>query len=664
MRKIFTFAVAALLAVAAYAQPDPNFYIFLSFGQSNMEGNARVEQMDTEGISPRYQMLSAVDMPKMGRKMGEWYPAVPPLCRENTGLTPVDYFGRALIENLPENVKVGVINVSVGGIDIKGFMKDSIASYSKNCPNWMVGMLAAYDNNPYQRLVDMARIAQKQGVIKGILFHQGETNTAQADWIYKVQSVFENLCSDLGLDKQTMPFLAGEVVNADRGGVCAGHNPFVAQLPTVIKNAKVISSAGCTNAPDHLHFDAAGYRKLGRRYAAAILPELGVKAPEGGFPDDVEEAIYAAREASYGTPAQYNVPMADFPKIDANGRATFRINAPTARKVEVDICGKKYPMQMSGNGDWTASVEGLPVGFHYYFLYVDGVRVTDPNVETFYGCGLEASGIEIPTPVEESVYYSYVSDFTAKGSLGVDKVEHGQVRECYYYSGIEQKERRCYVYTPASYEKNLKQKYPVLYLQHGMGENETGWHKQGHMANILDNLIAQGKCKEMIVVMDNGNCSYSFGAKKGESRDEFGASFTEILLTETMPWVEKTFRVKTGRDNTAMAGLSWGGKETFDITLTHLDRFAYIGAFSGAIFFMPGTKLEDLYGGAFKDVAKFNSQVKTLFVGYGTDENLGSAFLPSFDEAGVKYTRYISQGTGHEWLTWRRCLKEFLPLIF
>lgn len=164
--------------------------------------------------------------------------------------------------------------------------------------------------------------------------------------------------------------------------------------------------------------------------------------------------------------------------------------------------------------------------------------------------------------------------------------------------------------------------------------------------------------------MDNGNCSYSFGAKKGESRDEFGASFTQILLTETMPWVEKTFRVKTGRDNTAMAGLSWGGKETFDITLTNLDKFAYIGSFSGAIFFMPGTKLEDLYGGAFKDVNKFNSQVKTLFVGYGTDEGLGSAFLPAFDAAGVKYTRYISEGTGHEWLTWRRCLKEFLPLIF
>lgn len=663
MKKFFTI-LAALVAFTAYAQPDPNFYIFLSFGQSNMEGNARIEQMDTEGISPRYQMLSAVDMPKMGRKMGEWYPAVPPLCRENTGLTPVDYFGRALIENLPENVKVGVINVSVGGIDIKGFMEDSIANYCKTCPNWMVGMLAAYDNNPLQRLIEMGKIAQQKGVIKGILFHQGETNTAQEDWIYKVQGVFEKICKELNLDKNTMPFLAGEVVSADRGGQCAAHNPVIAKLPTVIKNCKVIPATGCTNAPDHLHFDAPGYRKLGRRYAAAILPELGVKAPEGGFPDDVEDKIYAAIEASYGTPAQYNVPCAEFPKVDANGRATFRINAPSARRVETDICGTKYPMTRNSNGDWTVSVDSLPVGFHYYFMWVDGVKVTDPNVETFYGCGLEASGIEIPTPAEEAAIYSYVSDFVAPSALGVKKVEHGQVRECYYYSGIEQKERRCYVYTPASYEKNVKQKYPVLYLQHGMGEDETGWHKQGHMANIMDNLIAQGKCKEMIVVMDNGNCSYSFGAKKGESMAEFGASFTEIMLKEEMPYIESTFRVKTGRENTAMAGLSWGGKETYDIALTHLDKFAYIGTFSGAIFFMPGQNLDDMYNGAFKDIDKFNKQVKTLFIGYGTDENLGSAMIPSFDKAGVKYTKYVSQGTGHEWLTWRRCLKEFLPLIF
>ena len=164
--------------------------------------------------------------------------------------------------------------------------------------------------------------------------------------------------------------------------------------------------------------------------------------------------------------------------------------------------------------------------------------------------------------------------------------------------------------------------------------------------------------------MDNGNCSYSFGAKKGESMADFGASFTEIMLTEEMPYIESTFRVKTGRENTAMAGLSWGGKETFDIALTHLDKFAYIGSFSGAIFVMPNQDIKDLYNGAFKDVNKFNKDVKTLFVGYGTDENLGSGFLPAFDKAGVKYTRYISQGTGHEWLTWRRCLKEFLPLIF
>lgn len=619
-----------------------------------MEGNARIEAYDTENISPRYQMMAAVDMPKMDRKMGEWYPACPPLCRENTGLTPVDYFGRALVENLPENVKVGVINVAVGGIDIKGFMKDSIESYLKVAPNWMVPMIAAYDNSPYQRLVDMAKKAQQKGVIKGILFHQGETNTGQEDWIYKVQSVFEDLCKDLSLDPQTMPFLAGEVVNADRRGTCAAHNPVIAKLPTVIKNCKVISSAGCTNAPDHLHFDAAGYRKLGRRYAAAILPELGVKAPEGGFPDNVEEKVFEQIDASYGTPAQYNVPCAEFPKVDANGRATFRLaGSPFARMVQVDICSKKYPMEMS-NGAWTVSVDSLPQGFHYYFMVVDGVTITDPNVNTFYGCGKQASGIEIPESVEDAAYYTFNKD-----------VAHGQVRECYYYSGIEQKERRCYVYTPASYDKNLKQKYPVLYLQHGMGEDETGWHMQGHMANIMDNLIAQGKCKEMIVVMDNGNCSYSFGAKNGEGMDQFGASFTDIMLTEEMPFIEQNFRVKTGRDNTAMAGLSWGGKETFDITLTHLDKFAHIGAFSGAIFLRPDQKFSEVYNGAFKDANAFNGRVKTLFVGHGTEENLGFDVLcKNLDNAGIKYTHYISQGTAHEWLTWRRCLREFVQLIF
>ena len=649
MKKLL-FVLVAMLSMTAYAQ-DPNFYIFLAFGQSNMEGNARVEEMDKLGISPRYQMLSCVDMPKMGRKMGEWYPAVPPLCRENTGLTPVDYFGRALVENLPENIKVGVINVSIGGIDIKGFMKDSIASYCKHCPDWMVGMLAAYDNNPYKRLVEMAKIAQKQGVIKGVLMHQGETNTAQEDWIYKVQGVFEELCKDLSLNPEEIPFLAGEVVNEDRGGVCAAHNPVIAKLPTVIKNCKVISSAGCTNAPDHLHFDAAGYRKLGRRYAAAILPSLGVQVPEGGFRDDIDESF-----DPYGTSAQYNVPMAEFPKVNSNGAATFRYHAPKAHKVEVDICSKKYEMKEDKNGDWTVTVEGLPIGFHYYFLVVDDVRITDPNVHTFYGCGLQASGIEIPEPVADAAYYTYNN-----------KVQHGQVRELYYYSGIEQRERRIYVYTPASYEKYPTKRYPVLYLQHGMGEDETGWHKQGHMANIMDNLIAEGKAKEMIVVMDNGNCSYSFGANKNESRDQFGSSFYEIMLKEAMPFIENNFRVKKGRDNTAMAGLSWGGKETFDITLANLDKFAYIGAFSGAIFTDPKTPFAENFNGVFKDAKKFNGQVKTLFLGYGTEEFIGKmseGICKNLKEAGINHTEFVSQGTDHEWLTWRRCLKEFVQIIF
>ena len=198
-----------------------------------------------------------------------------------------------------------------------------------------------------------------------------------------------------------------------------------------------------------------------------------------------------------------------------------------------------------------------------------------------------------------------------------------------------------------------------------MGEDERGWHEQGHMANILDGQIASGKCKPMIVVMDYGNCGYIHGAKRGEKRDEFGASFGDIMLKDIIPFVEKTFRVETDRDHRAMAGLSWGGHQTFQITLTHLDRFAHIGAFSGAILMAPGQDIKDVYGGVFADAEKFNSQVHTLFIGQGTEEGMGSDRMSrSLKEAGINHVYYASPGTHHEWLTWRRCLNEFLPLLF
>ena len=350
----------------------------------------------------------------------------------------------------------------------------------------------------------------------------------------------------------------------------------------------------------------------------------------------------------------YNVPMAEYPKVDEQRRALFRLYAPEAYDVKADICGKKYPMTKDNNGMWTVTTDPLVVGFHYYFFIVDGVQVTDPASACFYGCGRMASGIEVPESPEEAAYYTFNKS-----------IAHGQVRECQYYSEVEGQVRRCFVYTPVEYETSPKSKYPVLYLQHGMGEDERGWHEQGHMANILDGQIASGKCKPMIVVMDYGDCGYIHGTKKGETRDEFGASFGNILLRDIIPFVEKTFRVKTDRDHRAMAGLSWGGHQTFQITLTHLDQFAHIGAFSGAILMAPGQNITDVYGGVFSDADKFNKQVHTLFLGQGTEEGMGcDRMSQSLKEAGINHVYYASPGTHHEWLTWRRCLNEFLPLLF
>lgn len=362
--------------------------------------------------------------------------------------------------------------------------------------------------------------------------------------------------------------------------------------------------------------------------------------------------VYAEQPAE-GITASTNIPQAQYPCVDKDSRATFKLFAPEAKDVKVDICSKKYDMSRDENGLWSATTDPLVQGFHYYALIVDGVSVNDPASETFYGCGKEMSGIEIPESAEEAAYYTFNKD-----------VPHGQVRECKYYSNTEGRQRRCYVYTPAEYEKNVTAQYPVLYLQHGMGENETGWRNQGYMANIMDNAIASGRAVPMIVVMDNGNCDYGFGAKKGETMAEFGASFTPVMLNDLIPYIEDTFRVKTDRENRAMAGLSWGGKETLDITLANLDKFAHIGSFSGALFFLQGG-LENAYGGVFKDADAFNSKVKTFFFSMGSEENFGSnRICDALTKAGIKNIYYESPGTHHEWLSWRRGLNQFLPYIF
>ena len=648
-------AVALLGTQTAQAAVDPNFYIFLCFGQSNMEGAAKPEPMDLVSPGPRFLLMPAVDFPatdtRPARKMGEWCEAIPPLCRPNNGLTPADWFGRTLVASLPENIKIGVIHVAIGGIDIRGFLPDSISSYVKRAPNWMTGMLKAYDNNPYQRLVTLAKKAQKEGVIKGILMHQGETNTGDPKWAGMVQQVYDRLCGDLQLKPEEVNLYAGNIVQAGGKGVCIGCKKQIDDLPKTLHTSQVISSDDCTNGPDRLHFDAAGYRELGCRYGEAVARFLGYE-PKRPAAMIASQMIEVPADA---VTVENAIPGNAFPKIDSQRRAYFRIQAPQAKKVVVDICGKKYNMTSDGKGGFMAVTDPLPVGFHYYFMNIDGVNFIDPASETYFGCNREAGGLEVPEGPEGDYY---------RPQLGI---AHGQVRSIYYHSPHSKfgEWRHALVYTPAEYElpKNAKKRYPVLYLQHGMGEGETSWMIQGKMQHIMDNAIGHGEAVPMIVVMESGDIKQPFGGGNNQAgRSEYGASFYPVLLNDLIPYIDQTFRTKSDRENRAMAGLSWGGHQTFDVVLQNLDKFAWLGTFSGAIF---GLDVKTAYNGVFADAEKFNKQIHYMYMNWGSDDFIKSQpIVDGLRELGIKVDASVSEGTGHEFLTWRRGLHEFIPHLF
>jgi len=269
-RQLLFLLVGLLLLSNTIFSQDSNFYIYLCFGQSNMDGAARPEAQDSI-VNDRFQVLAAVDCPDLNRTKGNWYTAVPPLCRCRSGISPADYFGRTMVANLPDSIRIGIINVSVPGCKIELFDKDNFQSYADSAPNWMKGMIKEYDGNPYARLVEMAKLAQKDGVIKGILLHQGESNPNDTLWTKKVKMIYDNLLADLNLRPENIPLLAGETVNYDQNGACAGFNAYMAKLPEVLPNSYVIPSKDCTGKPDHLHFTAEGYRKFGKRYAYKML---------------------------------------------------------------------------------------------------------------------------------------------------------------------------------------------------------------------------------------------------------------------------------------------------------------------------------------------------------------------------------------------------------
>lgn len=283
------FAMLLFVTTGVFAQkhkPDPKFHIYLCFGQSNMEAGARPEKQDSGKVDSRFQMLATVDNPKLERKMGNWYVAEPPINRPENNMGPVDWFGRTMVANMPEDYRVGVINVSVAGAKIELWGKDTYKTYLDSAETWMQNICKQYDGNPYQRLVDMAKIAQKDGVIKGILIHQGESNSTDPDWPNKVKAIYKSLMKDLKLKPKNVPLLAGELKSKEENGVCYPFNTeILPNLKKAVPNSYIISSKGAKGVPDQFHFNTTGMRELGRRYAVQMLKIQGFKYEGPNIPD-------------------------------------------------------------------------------------------------------------------------------------------------------------------------------------------------------------------------------------------------------------------------------------------------------------------------------------------------------------------------------------------
>jgi enterochelin esterase-like enzyme len=346
-------------------------------------------------------------------------------------------------------------------------------------------------------------------------------------------------------------------------------------------------------------------------------------------------------------PASTNTFLARYPAVNAETRQViFKVAARTAQNIQVDLAGKKYDMTKDTAGIWTCTSDPQVVGFHYYAILIDGVAVMDRNTESFFGSNWESSGIEIPEGPEGD-YYRFNKN-----------IPHGQIRSIYYWSEINGLERHINVYVPAEYESNPDKKYPVLYLVHGWGEDENGWSVQGHMANIMDGLIAAGKADPMIVVMPSGDIKTN-----SDVREAFG-DVTKIYAENLIPYIDKTFRTYTDKEHRAMAGLSRGGFQTCTTVFNNMDKFAWMGTFSG--FFIRGNDgVINAFNGVFKDPAAFDKQMKLLFISTGTEERSPKEQVEQLKAHGIKnIVFHESQGTAHEWLTWRRALNEFAPRIF
>ena len=355
-------------------------------------------------------------------------------------------------------------------------------------------------------------------------------------------------------------------------------------------------------------------------------------------------------------PASTNSFLSQYPAVNAQTRqAMFRVVAPHAQNVTLQLSGK-HSMKKDDKGIWWYTTGPLVVGFHYYAIMIDSVPVMDRGSLAYFGSNWESAGIEIPEGPEGD-YYRFNKN-----------IPHGEIRSLYHWSDINGLERHVNVYVPPGYEKDTKKKYPVLYLVHGWGEDENGWSVQGHMANIMDGLIASGKAVPMIVVMPSGDIKTNSDVRKASG------DIKDILIKDLIPYIDKTFRTYTDKQNRAMAGLSRGGGQTWQAVTTNMDKFGWMGGFSGSGRFGPNPNnpnapvntIETGYNGVFKDADAFNKQMNLVYISIGTEEGQGAKqTYETLKNHGIKNLVYHeSQGTAHEWLTWRRALNDFAPRLF
>ncbi len=350
-------------------------------------------------------------------------------------------------------------------------------------------------------------------------------------------------------------------------------------------------------------------------------------------------------------PAPTNVRGAAYPRLHSDRRVTFRLKAPLAKQVQLQPGGDDnglgkgpFAMTRADDGVWSVTLPPVVPGFHYYWFLVDGLPVNDPASETYFGWARQSSAIDVPGPD---------ANFYAPGDA-----PQGDVRPRWYLSKITGQWRRAFVYTPAEYDRNPRSRYPVLYLQHGAGEDERGWTNQGRANFILDRLIAAGQAKPMIVVMDHGYATTNATPPAN--------AFEQVLLQDLIPLIDATYRTHAAPGQRALAGLSMGGGQALQIGLTHPELFAWVGAFSASPRL--GSDLKSAYGGAFADPAAFAKRYRLLWLGAGTAEEramkASSSAHDQLDRAGLRNIFYASEGTAHEWHTWRRHLREFAPLLF